>query len=187
MQGGMCALPIPPLPTGVMRGRFHPKDGQLYACGMFAWAGNQTAPGGMYCIRATGKPMFLPTGLHATTKGLTITFTEPLDRACASDPSHYSAKTWSLKRTANYGSEHYNEQPLRVTAASLSEDGRTVSLTLPEIRPTWGMEINYRLKGLQAEPCVGMIHNTIHVKGGPGGVDSAAATTASAEPREKCE
>ena len=24
MQGGMCALPIPPFPTGVMRGRFHP-------------------------------------------------------------------------------------------------------------------------------------------------------------------
>ena len=69
MQGGMCALPIPSLPTGVMRGRFHPKDGQLYACGMFAWAGNQTAPGGFYRIRATGKPMFLPTGLHATKNG----------------------------------------------------------------------------------------------------------------------
>ena len=121
MQGGMCALPIPPLPTGVMRGRFHPKDGQLYACGMFAWAGDQTAPGGFYRIRATGKPMFLPTGLHATKKGLKITFTDPLDRASASDPSHYSVKTWSLKRTANYGSEHYNEKPLRVTAASLSE------------------------------------------------------------------
>ena len=44
MQGGMCALPIPPLPTGVMRGRFHPKDGQLYACGMYAWAGDRTQP-----------------------------------------------------------------------------------------------------------------------------------------------
>ena len=59
-----------------MRGRFHPKDGQLYACGMFAWAGNQTAPGGFYRVRATGKPMFLPIGLHATRKGLKITFTE---------------------------------------------------------------------------------------------------------------
>ena len=70
MQGGMCRLPIPPFPTGVMRGRFHPDDGQLYACGMFAWAGNQTAPGGFYRVRATGKPMFLPTGLHATKNGV---------------------------------------------------------------------------------------------------------------------
>src|SRR5262249_46247165 len=28
-QGGMCALPLPRFPTGVMRGRFHPGDGQL--------------------------------------------------------------------------------------------------------------------------------------------------------------
>ena len=57
-----CAtLPIPRFPTGVMRGRFHPRDGQLYACGMFAWAGSATQPGGLYRIRATGQPMHLPT------------------------------------------------------------------------------------------------------------------------------
>jgi len=162
MQGGMCALPIPSLPTGVMRGRFHPKDGQLYACGMFAWAGDQTAPGGFYRIRATGKPMFLPTGLHATNSGLRITFTDPIDRASAADSAHYFVKTWALKRTANYGSDHYNERPLRITSASLSDDGRTVSLTVPEIQPTWGMEIKYWLKGSRGEPCEGTIHNTIH-------------------------
>ena len=67
MQGGVCALPIPPLPTGVMRGRFHPGDGQLYTCGLFAWAGDRTQPGGFYRVRATGKPMFLPIGLSART------------------------------------------------------------------------------------------------------------------------
>ena len=162
MQGGMCALPIGPLPTGVMRGRFHPKDGQLYACGMYAWAGNRTAPGGFYRIRATGKPMFLPTGLHATKTGLKITFTDPIDRASAVDRSRYSVKTWSLKRTAKYGSEHHDEKTLAIAAASLSDDGRTVVLTIPEIQPTWSMEITYDIKGPHAEPCVGIIHNTIH-------------------------
>ena len=107
MQGGMCALPMPPFPTGVMRGRFHPTDGQLYACGMFAWAGNQTQPGGFYRVRYTGKPMFVPIGLHARRNGLAITFTGPLDRKTAGDPAHYAVKTWSLKRTVNYGSDHY--------------------------------------------------------------------------------
>ncbi|MFI5455399.1 MAG: DUF6797 domain-containing protein [Isosphaerales bacterium] len=162
MQGGMCALPIPPLPTGVMRGRFHPKDGQLYACGMVAWASDRAAPGGMYRIRATDKRMFVPTGLHATKNGLKITFTEPLDRATASDPSHYSVETWALKRTESYGSKHYNQKQLRITAASLSADGRTVTLTLPEIRPTWGMAMNYRLRGSQGTPFDGTIHSTIH-------------------------
>ena len=31
VQGGMCALPLPRMPTGIMRGRFHKTDGQLRA------------------------------------------------------------------------------------------------------------------------------------------------------------
>jgi hypothetical protein len=33
VQGGMVALPVPEMPTGIMRGRFHPADGQLYVAG----------------------------------------------------------------------------------------------------------------------------------------------------------
>jgi hypothetical protein len=146
----------------VMRGRFHPKDGQFYACGMVGWASDQTATGGMYRIRATNKPMFLPTGLRAIRTGLRITFTEPLDRASASDASRYSVQTWALKRTADYGSDHYYNRKLGVTKASLSEDGATVTLTVPDIRPTWGMAIKFRLKGSQGTPFEGTIHNTIH-------------------------
>ncbi len=69
MQGGVAALPIPPFPTGVMRGRFHPIDGQLYACGMFAWAGNRTQDGGFYRVRSTGKTVHLPIGLNAKPRG----------------------------------------------------------------------------------------------------------------------
>ena len=162
MQGGMCALPIAALPTGVMRGRFGPEDGALYACGMFAWAGDRTAPGGFYRLRATGKPMVLPTGLHATKTGMTIEFAAPLDRAAASDPSRYAVKTWALQRSANYGSEHHNVALQRVSAASVSDDGRTVTLTLPEIRPTWCMEIKYRVAGIDGAAVEGVIHNTIH-------------------------
>ncbi len=64
-QGGMCALPLPPFPTGVMRGRFHPADGQLYACGMFAWAGNQTAARRLLprpLHRQAGRPAGRPEG-----------------------------------------------------------------------------------------------------------------------------
>jgi putative heme-binding domain-containing protein len=162
MQGGMCALPIPALPTGVMRGRFHPRDGQLYASGMFAWAGDRTAPGGFYRIRATGKGMCLPIGVHASKAEMRLTFTDRIDRRSASEPSHYSVKAWSLKRTAEYGSEHRDEIRLSVTAASLSDDGRTITLAVPEIRPTWGMEIRFRLVASSGRPCEGTIHNTIH-------------------------
>src|SRR5262249_37584041 len=111
MQGGMVALPIPQFPTGVMRGRFHPGSGQLYCCGMFAWAGNQTQPGGFYRVRYTGKPLYVPVGLSARRDGMAITFSGPLDPKTAADPKNYAVKTWSLRRSEKYGSDHYDEKP----------------------------------------------------------------------------
>ena len=162
MQGGMCALPVPPSPTGIMRGRFSPTDGQLYTCGLYGWAGDRTQPGGFYRIRATGKPMYVPVGLHARKNGMAITFTDRLDRTAASDPKNYSARTWSLKRTARYGSDHIDERPARIAAARVSDDGRTVSLEIPELRPTWCMEVAYAIRGESGEAVEGAIDNTIH-------------------------
>jgi hypothetical protein len=160
----MCELPLPAFPTGIMRGRFHPGDGQLYACGMFAWAGNATQPGGIYRIRATGRPAHLPVGLKARTRQLQITFSDPLDAASVV-AKRFAIRTWSLKRTADYGSKHYDEKTLEVAAARLSDDRRTVTLELPELQPTWCMSIDYRLAGATGEPVVGLIHNTIHQLG----------------------
>jgi putative heme-binding domain-containing protein len=162
LQGGMAPLPIPPFPTGVMRGRFHPRDGQLYACGMFAWAGNRTQPGGFYRVRYTGKPVYAPVGLHARRGEVALTFSAPLEHDAASDPRHFAVKVWSLRRSVRYGSEHHDERALLVASASPSEDGRTVTLGLPEVRPSWCMEIKYALKGARGEDVVGAIHNTIH-------------------------
>ncbi len=161
IQGGMCEFPIEQFPTGVMRGRFHATDGQLYCCGMFAWAGSQQKPGGLYRIRYTEKPVHLPIGLNATKSGMSITFSAKVDLTSASDPNNYSIKTWDLKRTENYGSEHYNPKTISVTASELLTDGKTVSLTIPEIQPTWGMEIKYRIKTDSDNWTDGKIHNSI--------------------------
>ena len=162
MQGGMVALPIPRFPTGIMRGRFHPRDKQLYVCGMYCWAGNQTQPGGIYRIRFTGKPVHLPTTLHARPGALELVFSGELDRAAAEDAGNYAVKTWDLLRSEDYGSPHLNERARPVTSAKLAADGRTLRLELPELAPTWGMEVRYRLRGAGGEPVEGVLHNTIH-------------------------
>ncbi len=162
MQGGMCELPFPALPTGIMRGRFHPQDGQLYTCGMFAWAGSAIQPGGLYRIRATGQPMHLPVGLHATRSGMQITFTEPLDEEAARELLNYQVTTWSLKRTENYGSDHYGTKHVAVESVQVSADRKTITLLMPDIQPTWCMEINYSLKLADGAPFLGVIHNTVH-------------------------
>ena len=163
-QGGMCALPLPTFPTGVMRPRFHPTDGHLYACGMYAWAGNQSAPGGFYRVRYTGKPVDLPIGLKAKPGGVELAFTDPLD-PLAVDANCFDIKVWGLARTKNYGSKHIEEKPLTVARATIGGDGKTVWLDLPDLAPTWGMEIKFRLKGTNGRAVTGTIHNTIHAFG----------------------
>lgn len=162
VQGGMCQLPLPRFPTGVMRGRFHPANGQLYCCGMFAWAGDQTQPGGFYRVRYTGKPVYLPIGLSAKKHSLTIRFTGALDPASAGDPKNYAVQSWSLKRSEQYGSKHYNQKPVKVTAAHVSADGQSVALVIAELMPTWCMEINYNIRASDGSAIKGTVHNTIH-------------------------
>lgn len=161
MQGGMIELPISAFPAGVMRGRFHPQDGQLYLCGMFAWAGSATHPGGIYRLRATGKEMHLPVKLNATKQGVSLGFTAPIDDSSVT-PENFQIRVWDLKRTAGYGSQHFNERQLNVSAARLSNNGWGVTLQIPELQPTWGMEIRYSLKSRSGDPVEGRIHNTIH-------------------------
>ncbi len=162
VQGGMCQLPMPQFPTGVMRGRFHPQKGQLYCCGMFAWAGDQTQPGGFYRVRYTGKPVYLPIALHAKKSGMTIEFSAALEEKAANNPDNYAVRTWSLKRSEQYGSKHYDERPAKVTTATVSADGKIVTLEIADMKPTWSMEIKYNLKAADGAPVQGFLHNTVH-------------------------
>ncbi len=161
MQGGMIALPIPAFPTGVMRGRFSPADRHLYLCGMFSWAGSAQHPGGMYRLRATGKTMHLPVRLHAVKRGIKLVFSSPLAPASVT-PTNVQIKTWSLKRTANYGSKHFDERSLLIGEVLLADDGKSVHVQLPHIQPTWCMEIKYAFRSRHSQPVEGTIHNTIH-------------------------
>lgn len=165
-QGGMVEFPIPRFPTGLIRGRFHPESGDLYLCGLYSWAGSQTSPGGLYRLRPTGKPMGLVVGLKAREGNLSMTFTEPLEASLIGDLDRYAVTAWDLTRSANYGSRHINERSWSVTGASLSEDGKTVTLTIPDLRPTRGMQVAYSLRSAKGDPVEGRVHETIHALAG---------------------
>jgi hypothetical protein len=165
-QGGMCQLPIPDLPTGMIRGRFSPLDGQLYVGGLFSWAGSrQEQEGGLFRIRYKGGRVDLPIGLRASEGGIEITFTDPIDGVAATDIDRYQVTTWDLKRTKNYGSNHFNERQLAITSTQLSGDNKTIRLQIPELQPTWGMEIVCRLRTPEGDEVRRVIHNTVHTLG----------------------
>jgi glucose/arabinose dehydrogenase len=151
-QGAVCELPMPAFATGVMRGRFGPDDA-LYACGMFAWAGNATEPGGFHRLRRSDQPARLPLTIRAHQGGMRVTFSEamPEDAAC-------NMKVWSLLRSKNYGSQHLNERNLSITQTQWSDDHRSVTLTIPDLAPTHCYELKIGDR---------IIHGTIHELGTP--------------------
>ena len=162
-QAGMIELPVPQFPTGIMRGRFNPDDGQLYLLGMSAWATNQMIQvGGMYRVRYTGNNLHLPVEMKALKGGIQLTFASPLDPAVAQDIESYTINTWDLKRSAKYGSDRYNVKELSISQVGLSDDRKTVIIELPDIQPTWIMEILYNLKGADGKAFEGAVQNTIY-------------------------
>ncbi|MBL8842648.1 MAG: c-type cytochrome [Planctomycetes bacterium] len=159
-QGGAIALPGAAFPTGVMRGRFD-SAGDLWCCGLFAWAGDATQPGGLYRVRRTVAPLRLPIALAATATGLRLTFAEPLERTSVV-PAAFSGKVWSLKRSAHYGSAHHDERPLKPDGARLAADGRTVEIAFADFAPTWCYELRWSLRGADGGAVDGVLDGTLH-------------------------
>jgi hypothetical protein len=142
-----------------MRGRFHP-NGALYACGMVGWATNCQQDGGFYRLRHTGRPFHLPTHVVARPEQISLTFTEPLDPATPA--SAIAVKTWSLRRSADYGSQHINEHPLTVTKIQFSPDQRTITLHLPDLAPAHSVAITWNMRDAVGTAFTGSLHHTIH-------------------------
>lgn len=164
-QGGIFELPVPRFSTGVMRGRFNAADGNLYACGLSAWGSTQADLGGLYRIRYVENQAIIPVALSAKKRGMKITFSDKVDAESAARMENYKVETWDLERSRAYGSKHYNVKTLKVEKVEVSEDGKSVFLVIPDIRPTWVMEISYQLKGKDGAMVPGLIQNTIYQLG----------------------
>ncbi len=159
-QGGVYQLPLADFATGIMRGRFHPGDGHLYACGMYAWAGNRHEDGGFLRLRATGKPWRLPVALHAEPGRLALTFSDALDPASVT-ASKVELRVWGLERTKKYGSPHLDERALSITGVTV-RDGRTLELTVPDLAPTPCYSVKWELRTADDAPCRGELHGTLN-------------------------
>ena len=138
-QGAVCELPMPAFPSGIMRGRFG-DDGALYGCGMFAWAGNAQEPGGFYRIRRGALINPIPIEVHAEKGKISVVFHEPVcllkPEMKIRDQLTCSLKVWNLKRSAQYGSKHFDEKDLVIADTKLSNDKRIITFDVPDLAPT---------------------------------------------------
>lgn len=158
-QGGQIKIPNMDFNTGIMRGRFNPRDGQLYALGMFSWAANKRQFGGFYRVRYTNQKLLMPTELKTTDKKITLSFPESLGQVAQSD---LEIKSWHIERTKSYGSPHQNERTIPITSITQSQDNKTLTLHCPDLKPTRCMSIKGKLKTTDGKVFDFEINNTIH-------------------------
>lgn len=174
-QGGVARFPFK-FDSGMMRARFNSKDGQLYLCGLVVWQSNGTKKGAVQRVRYTGQPVHMPTKIHATKRGVALTFTAPLDESTATDIANWNVEEWDYKWSANYGSPEYKHSALanreefekagtsipiqlavpeaqakghdklEVKSVKLSADRKTALLELASVHPVMQMRISANIK-----------------------------------------
>jgi mono/diheme cytochrome c family protein len=158
------------LTSSAMRGRFNPRDGQLYVVGLAGWQTDAVQVTGFDRIRYTGKPVYSVKGLEVTSAGVKLTFSHPLDPGSVS-PQNVSGERWNYKRTSAYGSPEFSvSEPetrghdrLEVLATTLSEDGRTITVAIDDLRPADQMLLKFKVKAQDGTPIVQTVMHTVHV------------------------
>jgi hypothetical protein len=169
-QAGVVEVPVDKFASGAMRGRFSKHDGQLYVSGLKGWQTSGARDGCFQRVRYTGKPTRLPAGLSVGKTTVTVTFAEPLDKAAAEDLESWSAERWNYRWTRGYGSKEYSvknpaktgHDAVEITAAKVSADNKTVTLTMTDLKPVMQQSLKYDLKSADGAKVRGAIYHTIH-------------------------
>jgi hypothetical protein len=166
-QGGAVQLPLN-FVSGVMRIRQHPVDGQIYVVGMRGWQTNGAQPGAFQRIRWTGKPVNLPRSVKTGKDTLAITFTDPLAKDSAS-ADNLAIEAWNYKWSGNYGSPEIKpsdgqngHDKVVPSEVALSADGKTLTLTLPGLKPVDQLKIAYKLETADGELASNVLYYTIN-------------------------
>lgn len=168
-QGGVVRLPLD-FESGVLRGRFHPLDGQLYVSGMKGWGTSAARDGCFQRVRYTGRPVYLPNTLKVYANGILLGFTQPLDLVSCEDADNFSIEQWNYRYSETYGSPEYKvsnpahegRDEVDVKSATLLPDGRSVFLEIDPLRPVMQMGITYSLRAADGTALNDTIYNTIH-------------------------
>ncbi len=152
-QAAIVAFPLA-FNSGVMRARVHPKDGQVYLCGLKGWDTNAVFDGQFCRVRYTGKPVYMPTAFQVTKAGIDITFASKLDPNTANDTESFGGH-WTTNPKGG-GDE------IPITAAKLHADGKTVSLTMDGIRPGLNFDLSYDLDAADGELIEGTMYGRVN-------------------------
>ncbi|HLL91108.1 MAG TPA: hypothetical protein VK324_17545, partial [Tepidisphaeraceae bacterium] len=151
----------------------NPADGQLYVTGLKGWQTTAARDGAVQRVRYTGKPLVMPIGLKADADGLAVTFSAPLDKEAAVDADNYAAERWNYLWSSAYGSPQVSVEdpkrrerdPVDIEAAAVSDDGRTVTLKVADMKPAMQYKVQLDGKAADGTAFEWTLYNTVNTTG----------------------
>jgi putative heme-binding domain-containing protein len=152
--------------SGAHRGRFNPKDGQLYVTGMGGWGTYTVDDGSFQRVRYTGDPVQLPSAFHVHQNGILIQFTKPIDRNVATLLDNHFAQCWNYRYGEAYGSPEFSphhrgtpgHDPMAIASAHVLPDGRRLFLELPELQPVNQLHLTLQVNKASTVEMVITVH-----------------------------
>lgn len=118
------------------------------------WGGRGNAPYGLQRLVWNKKVPFEIHTMSAASKGFKLTFTKPVDRESAGKIDHYKMKSYTYRLRSNYGGPDENTQENAITKVDVAEDGKSVVLTVDNLRKGYVHELNIsdQLKNQDGHP-----------------------------------
>jgi len=154
--------------SGSARARFNPIDKSLYVVGLDGWQTGAQKDGSLQRVRYMGKPMLNPVSFSVHANGVNVTFDQPIAARGVADLTNFKIGRCNYIWSANYGSKNWSvHDPKKegidnvpVTAATLSADGKTVTLKF-EQRAAMHVKIEYNLKATSGATLKGAVYTTV--------------------------
>jgi glucose/arabinose dehydrogenase len=103
-----------------------------------SWAGGEH----LGWLESTGNFGFDVMELKAEPDGFNVRFSKPADRS-AVDPSNWSVRSYTFAYWATYGSPEMDSHEFSPESVSLSEDGLSARLKIPEMRENFVYDFNF--------------------------------------------
>ncbi len=140
--------------AGVMRGDFHPTDGQLYVAGLDGWGDYSIEDGCFHRIRYTGGKVRKPKGFKIHSNGIRIDFTTSLDSQVISKVENYFAQAWNYEYAKRYGSPEFSAKVpqslghdrVNIRSVKLLEGGKSIFVEMPDLEPIMQLHIRMHLQ-----------------------------------------
>ena len=131
-------------------------DGSMFVGGTNRGWGGGSRP---YCLQRlvwTGRTPFEVHEMRARPNGFELTFTQPVDSETAGNIESYAMRSWTYRYHSAYGDKPQDTADVKITSATVSNDGQSVMLEVDGLKPHYVHEL--KLPGVRNQDDLPILH-----------------------------